>query len=163
MPKSGSDSLNVKLTRRQAVTYSGKNLTSVTLVGNYLEVVKKRPRSGQFDKHHFPLNKVLAYSPGNGGIEGTAYATVINEVVIKDVTGVAVFDANWIRVIDQHNVAHEINVASDAECSLTEPIETNEDGFEDAPTAKKRVVKKFKPEPKTKTRGKKLDTSVLDF
>lgn len=161
MSKNGADNLNVKITRRQVITYSGRNLQSVTLnesfLKGFLEVVKKRPRSGQFEKFRFPMKDVVSYSEGEGGLEGTAYATVITNVSIKDITGTAVFNVseNWIRIIDENGVTHEVNLVAEAEYSLVESIKTDDN-------LEKLRVKRPKIIPK-KVRKPKLDVSGMDF
>ena len=111
--------LLVKVTRRQAVNFTGKTLRSVQ-VDDYLLVVHRKMYRGRFAICYYPLNEVIAYQEGNGGKDGSAYAIVIDDVVIKTIQGKGIIDElGTIKIVDDDGQVHYINTAADEQMSVS--------------------------------------------
>ena len=110
--------LSVVVTRKQVVTYKGKSLGSVQVVGSDLKVNRRRPRQGKFETFYYPL-RGSSYIEGDGGVESTAYATVLDEVVVVSVQGMGVIDEEVVRITNDEGT-HTINRLSDGLVTIVE-------------------------------------------
>ena len=147
--------LRVTITRLQLQTIQGRSLTRVEFAGEFLLVTRKRLRSGSSETLMVPMRDVVAFSEGDGGKEGTAYATILKNSVTEIVgNGIADSDGS-VSLVDDSGVNHRVYLNSADEATR---IEVAEDVVADAPDAfdedegelprKKRVAKKSAPREK---------------
>lgn len=134
--------MHIRFTTIQVVYLSGKSVFSVEKVGEYLEVVRKRYRGSFFDRQFVAMDKVVSFSPGENEKNGTAYAIIYDEVLLKEIRGQGVLLENdFARIVDESSVTHEINLKPNVPglaITLSEPK------FKEIELEEKRVPRKPK-------------------
>jgi hypothetical protein len=130
--------LLVKFTRRQAINFAGRTLRSVYINDDMLVVHRKMYR-GRFALCYYPLDQVISYQEGDGGKDGTAYAIVMDEVVLKTIQGKGIVDGETglIKILDENDLVHYMNMGADSLISVS-IIELDPEEAEEAPVPKRR-------------------------
>jgi hypothetical protein len=140
--------LEAQISSYQVVNLSGKSLISVKLVDGILQVIRKRYRSSEYDLHFYPIENVMFYSEGEGGKEGTAYVIVMQEIILKNISGEGIINENFARIVDAKGTVHNINIKNtSAKITVTSPqtkIVEEEDSFKLRKS--KSVEKRFEAE-----------------